>query len=204
MAIVAPFRALRFNPRKLERLEDVVTPPYDIIDEKKQAAFQARNSYNMIYLDISKSPGSGDDSESRYIAARNYFSRWQEEKILIRDDTPAIYLYYIDYVLPPGIRLTRKGLVALVALSEFSEGIVKPHEETFATVTADRLRLMKFCQAQFSQIFSLYADSGADILGTLEKVCPGKPLYEVKDGDGGKHSIWAVTDADALAAAQQL
>ena len=204
MAIVAPFRALHFNPRKLRRLEDVVTPPYDIIDEKNQAAFQARNTYNMIYLDISKSPGKGDDSEERYSSARNYFTKWQEENVLVRDDVPAIYLYYIDYTLPSGIRLTRKGLVALVGLSEFSEGIVKPHEETFATVTADRLRLMDACQAQFSQIFSLYDEDGANIIPTLEKGLPEKPLYEVRDSDGGKHSIWPVTDAEIIARVQEL
>jgi len=204
MAIVAPFRALRFNPLKLERLEDVVTPPYDIIDEKNQAAFQARNPYNMIYLDISKSPGKGDDSEERYSSARNYFTTWQEEQVLVRDDAPAIYLYYIDYTLPSGIRLTRKGLVALVGLAEFSEGIVKPHEETFNTVTADRLRLMDACQAQFSQIFSLYAEDGSNIIPTLEKKLPEKPLYAVNDADGGKHTIWPVTDEETLARVQQL
>lgn len=204
MAIVAPFRALHFNPRKLERLEDVVTPPYDIIDEKNQAAFQSRNQYNMIYLDISKSPGKGDNSEERYNSARKYFTKWQEEKVLIRDETPAIYLYYIDFTLPSGIRLTRKGLVALVGLSEYSEGTVKPHEETFATVTADRLRLMDTCQAQFSQIFSLYAEDGANIIPTLERGLPEKPLYEVRDTDGGKHSIWPIVDEEILDKVQEL
>jgi uncharacterized protein (DUF1015 family) len=204
MAIVAPFRALRFNPGKLEHMEDVVTPPYDIIDEKNQAAFQARNPYNMIYLDISKSPGKGDNSEERYNSARKYFMKWLDEKVLIRDDTPAIYLYYIDFTLPSGIRLTRKGLVALVGLSEYSEGTVKPHEETFATVTADRLRLMDTCQAQFSQIFSLFADEGANIISTLETGLPEKPLYEVRDTDGGKHSIWPIVDDEILAKVQEL
>jgi len=204
MAIVAPFKALRFNPMKLERLEDVVTPPYDIIDEKKQASFQARNPYNMIYLDISKSPGKGDESEERYKTARNYFTKWQEDDVLIRDEMPAIYLYNIDYTLPSGILLTRKGLVALVGLAEFSEGIVKPHEETFATVTADRLRLMDACQAQFSQVFSLYAENGSNIISTLEKGLPEKPLYEVRDADGGKHTIWPVADEEILVRVQEL
>jgi len=148
MATVAPFKALRFNPQKLEHMEDIVTPPYDIIDEKTQAAFQARNPYNMIYLDISKSPGKGDESDERYSSARNYFTKWQEEDILLRDELPTIYLYTIDYALPSGTRLIRKGLVALVELSEFSEGVVKPHEETFSTVTADRLRLIDTFRAQ--------------------------------------------------------
>ncbi len=204
MAIVAPFRALRFNPQRLEHLEDVVTPPYDIIDEKHQAAFQARNPYNMIYLDISKSPGKGDESAERYAQAKKYFTNWQDEKVLIRDEQPAIYLYNIEFTLPSGIRLTRKGLVALVGLSEFSEGTVKPHEETFATVTADRLRLIDTCQAQFSQIFALYAEDGADIIPTLEKGVAEKPLYEVRDADGGRHSIWPVADKVILARVQEL
>jgi len=204
MAIVAPFKALRFSPLKFERLEDVVTPPYDIIDEKKQASFQARNPYNMINLDISKSPGKGDESEERYNSAKNYFTQWQDEKALIRDDVPAFYLYYIDYTLPSGIRLTRKGLVALVGLADFSEGIVKPHEETFATVTADRLRLMDACQAQFSQVFALYAEDGADIIPTLEKGLPEKPLYDVKDADGGRHTIWPIVDRKILVSVRKL
>ncbi|KPK26564.1 MAG: hypothetical protein AMJ61_08610 [Desulfobacterales bacterium SG8_35_2] len=204
MALVAPFRALRFNPQKLERLEDVVTPPYDIIDERNQAAFQARNPYNMIYLDISKSPGKGDNSEERYNSAKEYFLKWQEQQVLIRDDAPAIYLYYIDYTLPSGIKLTRKGLVSLVGLAEYSEGTVKPHEETFATVTADRLRLMDKCQAQFSQIFSLYAEEETNIISTLEKGLPEKPLYEVRDADGGKHSIWPIMDEEIITRVQEL
>ncbi len=204
MATVAPFKALRFNPQKIEHMEDIVTPPYDIIDEKTQAAFQARNPYSMIYLDISKSPGKGDESDERYSSARNYFTKWQEENILLRDELPTIYLYTIDYALPSGQRLIRKGLVALVELSEFSEGVVKPHEETFATVTADRLRLMDTCQAQFSQIFSLYADEGANIIATLEEGLPENPLCEVKDVDGGIHSIWPVEDKEILANVQKL
>jgi uncharacterized protein (DUF1015 family) len=204
MAIIAPLCALRFNPEQLSRMEDVVTPPYDVIDEKGQAAFQARNPYNMIYLDISKSPGKGDVSDQRYNSARDYFNKWQEEDILIRDVEPAFYLYLIDYKLPSGLRFTRKGFIGLVELSEFSEEIVKPHEETFDTVTADRLRLMDTCEAQFSQIFSLYSDPEMQIITALEAGCSEKPLYEVKDADGGIHSIWPVTDKDILARVQKL
>jgi uncharacterized protein (DUF1015 family) len=194
MAIIAPFYALRFNPEKLERLEDVVTPPYDVIDDKGQAAFEARNQYNMIHLDISKSPGKGDNSAERYNRAKDFFVNWQDEEVIIQDTEPAFYLYLVDYKLPSGARFIRKGFVALVRLTEFSEDIVKPHEETFDTVTADRLRLMDTCQAQFSQIFSLYSDPEEKIMSTLEAGCGAKPLYEVKDADGGVHSIWPVVD----------
>jgi len=204
MAFIVPFCGLRFNPEKIGSLEDVVTPPYDVINEKSQAALAARNPYNMIKLDISKSPGPVKDGDDRYQRARNYFTAWQEEGALIRDVKPAIYLYHVDYTLPSGRRLTRKGLVALVRLTDFSEGIVKPHEQTFATVTSDRFQLMDACRAQFSQIFSLYMDSHAEIMDRLERARSEPPLCVVQNGGGGVHSLWSVTDPNCLHEVQEL
>ncbi|OGQ96021.1 MAG: hypothetical protein A2521_14180 [Deltaproteobacteria bacterium RIFOXYD12_FULL_57_12] len=204
MAFIAPFRGLRYNLEKIGKLEEVVTPPYDVIDAKKQAVFLNRNPYNMIQLDISKEPGFSEDTATRYERARDFFEKWQAEEILRRDTEPAIYLYFTEYSLPSGRRLTRKGLVALVRLAEFDEGIVKPHEEIFATVAADRLRLMDVCQAQFSQIFSIYPDAKNEIMASLEAARPAQPLYTVQDADGALHTVWAITDPQVLARVSQL
>ena len=61
MALIAPFRGLRYNTTKISRLEDVVTPPYDVIDLKAQQDFLDRNPYSMIKLDLSKNVTPGDD-----------------------------------------------------------------------------------------------------------------------------------------------
>ena len=54
MAFIAPFRGLRYNLQKINRMEDVVTPPYDVIDVKGQNELFDKNPYNMIQLDLSK------------------------------------------------------------------------------------------------------------------------------------------------------
>ncbi|MFH1217215.1 MAG: DUF1015 domain-containing protein [Pseudomonadota bacterium] len=197
MAKIAPLKGLRFNPEKINRMEDVVTPPYDVIDEKAKISLLSKNPYNMIQLDLTKNAGDAPSTD-RYEAARNLFQRWQEEGVLVRDAEPTIYLYHTTYSLSNGRTFTRRGLVALVGLAEFDEGIVKPHEKTFRSVTDDRLRLIDTCQAQFSQIFSLYSDPEGEIMAVLEGVCPQKPMYQVEDQDGCIHSLWAVTDPDAL------
>ena len=203
MAFTAPFRGLRYNPAKISRLEEVVTPPYDVIDEQAQAAFLAKNRFNMIQLDLSKDSSASEDA-SRYEQARDLLEDWQRQEVLIRDAQPTIYLYHIDYTHPSGRRLTRKGLVALVRLAEFSEGIVKPHEQTFRGVVTDRLRLLDTCQTQFSQIFSLYSDETNEIMNRLENACPAEPLYSVSDEDGGRHRLWAVSDPEVLPQVQKL
>lgn len=203
MAFIAPFRAVRFNTAKIDKMEDVVSPPYDVIDPEAQAALQAKNQYNMIQLDLTKFGGT-EISDSRYQGAKEIFEKWQQEGVLIRDEVPAIYLYAIDYTLPSGKMFRRKGFSAMVRLHEFSEGIVKPHEKTFRSVTDDRLRLIDTCQAQFSQIFSLYADPRNEAMTALERVCPNQPLCAATDQDGCVHSIYAVTDPETIKKVQAL
>ncbi len=131
------------------------------------------------------------------------FEKWQQEEILLRDKRPSLYLYFVDYTHPSGRRMTRKGLVSLVQLAEFSEGIVKPHEKTFAGVTSDRLRLMDTCKAHFSQIFSLYSDEKNEVMQTLEEAKSQEALVSVVDQDGCRHTLWAVNDPAAIASVQR-
>ncbi len=198
MAVIAPFRGVRFNPEKITTLEEVLTPPYDVIDEKAAAAFLKKNPYNMIQLDLRNTGQKAGEGSRRYTEAHARFDGWQDDNILIRDNSPALYLYFIDYLHPSGKKMTRKGLVSLVGLADFSEGIVKPHEQTFGGVIQDRLELMDECGAQFSKVFSLYSDPEQEIISLLEKGRESKPLARAKDPDGNVHTLWRVSDPDIL------
>lgn len=204
MAVITPFRAIRYNPAEIKDLAEVVSPPYDVIDANSQAALAGRNPYNMINLDLSKNVKSEGMTDERYAKAARLFADWQAAGVLLREEKPALYLYHVDYRVPGGAGFTRRGLVGRVRLAEFVEGIVKPHEKTFSGVTGDRLRLLDACQAQLSPIFSLYSDPEGEILARLESARPAAPLYEVSDQDGCVHRFWAVTDPETLAAVQAM
>lgn len=200
MARIAPLRGLRYNLAKISDMEEVVSPPYDVIDQHSHNALLKKNPYNMIQLDLTKSvDAAGVQSDERYQQARQTFERWQQEQVLVRDSEPALYLYHTEYRIPSGKQFVRKGLLSLVGLAEFSEGVVKPHEKTFRGVTTDRLRLLDACQAQFSPIFSLYADPAGRIIRLLEAMKPAESLYSVNDQDGCRHTLWAITDVATLA-----
>lgn len=200
MARIAPLRGLRYNLAKITALEDVVSPPYDVIDEQSHNALLKKNPYNMIQLDLTKSvDAAGNQSDERYQKARQTFEHWQQEEILVRDPLPTVYLYHTEYSIPSGKKFIRKGLLALAGLAEFAEGVVKPHEKTFRGVTTDRLRLLDTCQAQFSPIFSLYSDPAGQVMALLEAAKPAAPLYSVSDHDGCRHTLWAISDAATLA-----
>lgn len=204
MARIAPLCGVRYNTEKINKMEDVVSPPYDVIDMQSQAALIKKNPYNMINLDLRKSVEVDELAEDRYQQASERFNNWLAESVLIQEQQPAIYLYSTDYTIPSGKKFTRKGFISLAGLAEFAEGIVKPHEKTFRGVTTDRLNLIDACKAQFSPIFSLYSDPTGDVMTCLEEACDSEPLYSVSDQDGCRHTIWAVTDRLTIEKVQML
>ena len=105
VALIAPFRGLRYNIGKISRLEDVVTPPYDVIDLKAQQDFLEKNPYNMIKLDLSKNVTPEEMTDQRYQESLQLLETWIDESVLTRDEEPAIYLYYIDYNHPSGRKI---------------------------------------------------------------------------------------------------
>ncbi len=197
MAKIAPFCAVRYNSNVVT-LDEVVTPPYDVIDVQAQAALTQKNQYSMINLDLSKNVDAGSMTEERYALAKERFDTWQAEEVLIRDEKPSLYLYYTDYNLGGGRKFTRKGMICLAGLTEFSEGVVKPHEQTFRGVITDRLNLMDKCQANFSSIFSLYQDAEGEVIKLLEQAKPEEHLCSVTDQDGCRHTIWAVSAPETI------
>nr|MBF0220981.1 DUF1015 domain-containing protein [Desulfobulbaceae bacterium] len=204
MARIAPLCGVRYNTDKIKKMEDVVSPPYDVIDVQSQAALIGKNPYNMINLDLRKSVKVDALADGRYQQASERFNKWLAESVLIQDQQPAMYLYSTDYTTPSGKKFIRKGFISLAGLAEFAEGVVKPHEKTFRGVTTDRLNLIDACKAQFSPIFSLYSDPAGDVMACLEKACDSEPLYSVSDQDGCSHTIWAVTDRLAIEKVQNL
>ena len=203
MAFIAPFQGVYFNVEKVGSLDDVVTPPYDVINENAVESYTAKNPYSMIQLDITKNPGGSTGSGARYQKVADIFHDWLDQKVLQRDQQPALYLYTVQYKHPSGKMLIRKGLISLVGLSEFGEGVVKPHEETFDSVIKDRLRLLDTTKAQFSQIFSLFSDEENRVLTLLDAVREQDPMGSITDDDGCIHSLYRITDGDAIRQVQE-
>jgi uncharacterized protein (DUF1015 family) len=169
-----------------------------VINENAVELFISKTPYSMIRLDITKNPGPTDGNDARYVEAASLFKQWLDEGVLVRDELDSLYLYEVEYLHPPtGKRCVRKGLVCLVGLAEFPEGIVKPHERTFDTIIEDRLKLTQHCQAQFSQVFSLFSDKENTVISLLEQG-KGKPVGSVTDSDGCVHSIKQVTDPEII------
>jgi len=195
MAIVLPFRGIRYNTDRAGDMAQLVAPPYDVVDDEKRDSLVFKNHYNIFSLELSKPDFSETHKVDKYTCAKKKFESWLSKKILEQKDRHAIYPYDISFSTPDG-NLCRKGFVALVRMEDWESRIVRPHERTFDRVTEDRFRLLQATEAQFSQVFMLYRHNPdvANILAESDR----KELYTVKDEDGNTHKLWEIVDAGRL------
>jgi uncharacterized protein (DUF1015 family) len=196
MADVQPLRALHYDLAVAGALQDVVAPPYDVIDASQRAELIGRSPFNVVGVDLPA------DEPDPYAAARELFESWQSQGVLVRDDEPALWAYSQDYTGPDGRRRTRQGFFCRVRIEGYGPGRVRPHERTHPGPKEDRLRLTRATRANISPIFSLFSDPDNAAWQALEPFTSQPPWGEVTDADDTLHRLWRVSDAQAIAAVQ--
>ena len=190
MAEIQPLRALRYDPSTTGGLQDVVAPPYDVIDAEQRAELAQRSPYNVVRIDL---PEGGAD---RYDNAAALLSEWRNSGVIVEDDGPALWTLEQDYTGPDGRRRTRKGFFARVRVEEYGPGRIRPHERTHPGPKEDRLRLTRATAANLSPIFSLYSDPRNEVRGALES--HAEPWAQTTDDDGTVNRLARVSDARVI------
>ena len=145
MAVVKPFRALRYDETVAGPIEDLVAPPYDVISDELRTELRERSPYNVVHLTL---PDSEED------AARE-LEDWRTSGVLV-EEPPAVWALEQDYVGPDGIARKRFGLVGSLKVEPYATGTVLPHERTHAGPKEARLRLLRATRVQLEPIFLLY------------------------------------------------
>src|SRR5690606_8186453 len=123
---------------------------------------------------------------------------WLDQKVLLREKQDSFYIYQQEFQIENKKTYTRTGIIGLVRLEEFSKGIILPHENTLSKPKADRLQLMRACNANFSQVFGLYDDTEQKI-PTLIKDYSTKHEPDIVLEDsvvGSIERIWIVDNVE--------
>jgi uncharacterized protein (DUF1015 family) len=193
-ARVEPFPALVFNRERAGRLDDLIAPPYDLIDETKQQELYDRSPYNVVRLELNRDPDP-------YASAAATIARWIEDGILQRLP-PAMYLYTQRFEVD-GRRCVRTGWVVRIRLEEFEHGRILPHERTFPKAKEDRLRLLAATRANISPVFGLYRSDDKELRALSAAVASRTPMLEAADDLGILHQVRRVESPAEIMTVQQ-
>jgi uncharacterized protein (DUF1015 family) len=200
MAEILPFRALRYDTRRIPDLSAVVTQPYDKISPEMQARYYGLSPFNLVRIIRGRALPQDRPGDNVYVRAVRDFRAWIKVGVLTSEPQAAIYPYYQDYEVPgePGRRKVRRGLIALLRLEDYSARVVHRHEETLSGPKADRLELLKATRAHFGQIFMLYSDPTGLIEALLAAPTTERPWEQVTDEYGTRHTVWRVADSGII------
>lgn len=189
---IRPFHGLRYDERVVGLLGDVLCPPYDVISPVEQLDLHGRSPYNAVRVELGLEFPEDDLASNRYTRAAETLDRWVAAGALRRDEQSAVYLYEQRFQ-HDGRTLSRPGLLALLRLSGWHEGVVLPHEETMSGPKEDRLRLMRATSANISPLYLLFEDPSRRARSLMETLASEEPDASAVTPDGQTHLLWAVS-----------
>ncbi len=196
---VVPFRAWRYSPQAGE-LSQLVAPPYDVVSGDLQAALHARSEHNVVRVDLGVTSTADGQSDNRYTRAATHLRAWKDSGVLVRDPAPTFTFVEEAFTGPDGVAGRRHGLLAVMHLPEFGEGVVFPHEHTLTGPKEDRFRLMSATAMSLSPVFLLYDLPGDDLTVAWRRTIAAKqPASTTVDESGNTTRLWPTSDPDLTA-----
>ena len=191
--LLSPFRGLR--PTRAAAA-GIVAPPYDVMTTDEARHFAQGREFCFFKVsrpEIAMAPGSDPHSVEAYAVARAALRRMTEAGVLLRDPDPAFYVYRIadgEHV--------QTGLAAAAPVAAYETGFIRRHEFTRPDRELDRAHQIDAVNAQTGPVLAIHRRAPA-FEALLEVATAAAPDCDVT-ADGVRHTVWAVTDPEAVAA----
>ncbi len=188
MSLIRPFAGLRPVP---ERANDVVAPPYDVLnteEARERAAGRPLSFLHISKAEIDLPPGTDPYDPAVYAKAAENLNRLVAEGVLRREDKPVYYVYRLtmgDHV--------QTGLVAVASVADYDKNRIRKHEFTRPAKEDDRVRQIEALNAQTGPVLLAYR-SQDDIDALIASVTDKPPEYDLVADDGIGHTFWVLDD----------
>lgn len=193
MARIVPFNGIR--PTK-EFVDKVSSPPYDVLNSAEAKKLTLNNPYSFLHItkpEVDLPDGVDLYSDEVYNKAKENFSKFLEDKILVRDEKKYFYLYkqiWVDHV--------QVGLVACASCQDYQDNVIKKHEHTREDKEKDRMRHIETLNGNTGPVFLTFKHKES-IDALFEKGMEKEPEYDFFTANGVCHIFYVVDDEDLIA-----
>lgn len=192
MAIFRPFTAVR--PAK-KYAEEVLCPPYDVVDRSEAAAISeaSPNSFMHVIRADGEMPEEPLYSDSIYARAAENLSDFIKRGIMIKDGAPAYFIYSQTMN-----GRTQTGIVGCASIDDYENGVIKKHEVTREDKERDRIRHFDTCSADTEPVFLIFKNRNDITALTAEIMSASEPEYDATDASGVRHRLWPVYGSEKI------
>ncbi len=189
MALFLPFCAVHYNQEKFPKMNDFVSPPYDMVgDELKKKLMN--EYYNYVHLILP----TVQDLTNYKIATHSLFG-WLMRDVLVVDKIPSYYIHE-KVVRLGGVEYRRYGIIGLMRIEDYGN-VVKKIEKTDEKYINDRYLLQKETESNLEPIFALYRDKQNAILTRALSITKNmRPVLELTDLTGDVNRLYKIEDIE--------
>jgi len=192
VAVIRPFRALRPQAGQAQLVASV---PYDVVNTDEARALADGNPLSFLHVsrpEIDLPPGTDIYSDAVYRKGVENFEKLVAECPLEKEAEPSLYLYRL--IMGDHEQI---GIVACCSIDEYDNSTIRKHERTRRDKEDDRTRHMIMLRAQTGPVFLTYRQR-EDIDEQVAAAINAEPLYDLTAADGVRHTIWRLSDTEAL------
>ena len=193
MVKIHPIPALTVNP---SRAAEITCVPYDIVSRAESRALAQNHPDTLLRVDRAdlEFPDSVKfNAPEVYQKAAQNFTRLIETGSLLKETKPSIYLVRMIEG-----KHCQRGFAALADFSDYASGQLRKHEFTRPDKEDDRVTLIRHLGALTGPVLAAYPDLPELTAQMNEIEMTVKPLADVTDERGVKHTVWRCPDAPEI------
>ena len=198
MTQIKAFKAIHYNPQKIDDFTKVVCPPYDVISREEQLRYHNLHPHNFIHVLLGLDKARDNSYDNKYTRAKKTFEEWVKKGILEEDAKPCLYFYKQEYVVR-GEKHSRMGFIALMRLQDKGDSKIFPHENIHSHAKEDRLRLWRKIKANCSPIFVGFSDRDKTVERIFHQVVLARePFIDIADNEKITHKLWRLEEGNHI------
>ncbi len=189
-----PFQGLRPS---LDSIEQLISPPYDVVDQRDVQRFLQGNPLSFLRVIRSdlESPNQQNslNGEEVYFRARKNLKKLIDDKALLLEKEPCFYIYRMQKD-----SYCQTGLTALFSAQDYLEKRIKKHELTRPDKEKDRYSHIYYTRAYCGLVALLYRQKQAfDLSNFLNQYASqNQPLYDLHTEDRVRHLFYRIRAQD--------
>jgi uncharacterized protein (DUF1015 family) len=191
--LIRPFAGLR--PAQAYAAA-VAAPPYDVLSTDEARVRAAGKPWSFLHIskpEIDLPAGTDPHALRVYAKAAENLRRMLREGVLARDPRPCYYVYRLSMG-----EHVQTGLVAAASVAEYETNRIRKHELTRPDKEDDRVRQIEALDVQTGPVLLAYPQAPR-VDAVLQQATLGPPHTDVEADDGVRHSVWVLSDAQAIA-----
>lgn len=199
MPKVTPFQSIRPASEFASRIAAL---PYDVYNRKEACEVVKKEPLSFLKIDRAETQFSDDVSTYDpmvYEKAKELLLTAIKDGHFVKEETPCYYIYEL---IMDGRSQT--GIVACSDIDDYTNGIIKKHENTREEKEIDRINHVNITDTHTGPIFLAYR-SKAEINEIVNESKASLPmLYDFTSDDGITHRAWCISDTATISKLEDL